>query len=348
MTKEERIKKMQERQNGEQKFSRNWAYTIPEGIPIYKIKEGENRLDIIPYRITNPENPAVTIHGYNIGDEDYFQHLELHKQIGIGNNEYLCENRMFGKPCPMCVDQKRLWELQDKASAKKLYPQPRAVYNIIDLDEPEKGIQVWNVSYNWIEKKLNELAAMLSKKGEMIVYGDLEVGKTIKFMGMPTKNMINGKEISFLTPENFSFENRTTQYEESIIDKAYPLDQYYNRTTYELIEADYLQVEIQTSDEPATDKYEGEIPVTRPQVVKQGVPEDVPLIAEKETPETFVEDPLPAADPPKRERRRRPNEEKCPHGLIWGTDFDSDDKCLGCADADYGKCGDLFDAIKKI
>ena len=94
---------------------------------------------------------------------------------------------MFGKPCFICQAQGELYDEGDRESAKKLYPQQRVVYNVIDLDAPEKGIQVWEAPYYWVENELRKLAAAKSKRGQTILYGDYEVGKTIVFYGSKEK-----------------------------------------------------------------------------------------------------------------------------------------------------------------
>ena len=251
MTREERLAKMRDRQNKEQKFSIKLAYNIPSNVPRFELHEGENRIDIIPYRITNIKNPAVTINGLEVGEIDYFQKLEIHKGIGINNSQYMCMKHMFGEPCAICEAQATLYEQGDRDGAKKLYPQERAVYNVIDLDSPEKGVQVWEVSYFWTETEFRKIAAAKSKRGPTILFGDFEVGKTISFIG--NKEKFNGRD--FIKPGNFQFEDREP-YDESICDKAYPLDQWYAIPSYDEVQADYLQIDDGQSN--SEDEYEAQ------------------------------------------------------------------------------------------
>lgn len=313
MTREERLEKLKKRQNEKNTNRRTYAYNIPTNVPIYKAKEGMNLIDIIPYRITNKDNPAIR-QGFEIGEPDYCQIIHSHRDVGPNKNGYLCEQRMFGKLCPICEAQKDFWEMNDKENAKKLYPKEHGVYNIIDLLEPEKGVQVWMVSTFWVEEELSKLAAMKSKAGEPIIYGDHEVGWSIEFYGM--EETFGGKK--FYQPKNFNFVKREKQYDDSILDKTYPLDQWYNRVPYEVIEADYLGVQI-------------EKPTTEPAHTEEPPKQEMSV---------------PTAEPPKRERRRREKkaENLCPFGHKWGECDDHDD-CAKCDDENYNKCADIQDGI---
>jgi hypothetical protein len=335
---EKRLAKMQNRQTQEQKIGFKVAYDIPKDVPRYQVKEGENRIDIIMYRITNPLNPAVTVNGLEVGELDYYQQLEVHKNIGVNNNQYLCAKRMFGRPCPICEAQSELYEQNDREAAKKLFPQTRAIYNVIDLDDPEKGIQIWDVSHHWVEGELRKLAAMKSKKGPAILFGDFEVGKTIVFYGM--EETFNGKK--FYKPANFTFEDREP-YDESVCDKAYALDKFYVIPNYEEVQADYLQIDTGMTDTNVEDDVDE--PLTDNRSFDQMAKDDAEFFEAND-----VEDiiPPPAEEPPKKERRRRPvaEETQCPFDFKFGVDFDSKQKCTECPDAVYEKCGEKFDSLQ--
>ena len=349
MTREERIAKMQSRQESSGNTS-NFvrAYEIPKDVPIFKPKEGENRIDIIPYKISNPLNPAVTRDGFKIGDIDYYQHTHTHRRVGINNSEYLCANRMFGKPCAICNIQKDYWDAQDKENAKKLYPFERSIYNVIDLDEPEKGIQVWEVSYNWVEKELMNLAAMKSKRGKTIIYGDWEIGNTIVFYGV--KEKFGGNE--FIRPSNFSFEDREKQYDESICDKSYPLDQYYVMPDYNVVEADFLQTndgsagqESQPQQEQS--KYEApQYTEVLPEKVAGAKEPTFEEIAEADAKLLEGDEVIPpTVERGSRRRRERTEETTCPFNHVFGKDFDNHNDCTKCPDETYDKCGEKFDSL---
>jgi hypothetical protein len=340
--KNDRLEKMRNRQNKEQRFSYKRAYVIPDNVPRYKMKDGENRIDIIPYRITNPLNPAVTIHGLEVGELDYFQQLDVHQSVGVRNNQHLCAKRMFSRPCYICEAQIELYNQNEREEAKGLYPKQRAVYNVIDLDEPEKGIQVWEVSYYWVEEKLRTLAAAKSKRGATIVFGDWEIGKTISFIATEDKPW-------GLKPDNFTFEEREEQYDESICDKAYPLDQYYVMPDYEEVQADYLQITDDLDDED-----DAPAPPPRRERRTDKAINDVERIPDGEKDfdqhvadgEKFLKN-NPTLEPDRSRRRRRAEEpeNKCPKGHKFGEDFDNTDDCTDCSDSDYDACGDAFDKL---
>lgn len=337
---EERLRRMRDRQTQEQRFSYKRAYEIPEDVPRYQIKDGENRLDIIPYKISNPLNPAVAIHGFEVGELDYFQQLEVHQSVGVRNNQYLCAKRMFSKPCFICEMQIDLYDQNEREEAKALYPKQRAVYNVIDLDEPEKGIQVWEVSYFWVENELRKLAAAKSKRGPAIVFGDYEIGKTITFIAAEEKPW-------GMKPGNFNFEDREP-YDASICDKAYPLDQYYVMPDYEEVQKDYLQVTSEIDEEPAPaprrerGRVINDVEKIEPEPEKKSF-EDYADEGEKFLEDNPTLEPEPEAEKPRRRRREQTN--KCPYGHRFGNDFDKHDDCTECSDDTYDKCGDEYDAL---
>lgn len=360
---EKRLERLKTRQTEQDKSNTiDYAYKIPKDIPIYKVKEGQNLIDIIPYRISNPNNPAIRLNGFELGDEDYFQHLQTHQNIGSNKNEYLCRNKMFGKKCPICEAQNELWDV-DKTLAKALYPKDHVVYNIIDLLEPEKGIQVWKISKFWVEDNLVKLSAMKSKSGDPIIYGDWEIGWSIEFYGMEQK--FNGNK--FFKPENFSFIKREEKYEESIVDKAYPIDQWYNIVEYDTIFNDYNGIEAEEESDKEVqkraDRFEEDTEIKKAvdKAVKEDdndslnelareYPKEVEKIAPiKQKEETkLVETKVEEEKPRSRRRERNTSDAKlCPAGFKWG-ECDKHDECKSCKDEDYNNCADIQDGVMTV
>lgn len=338
MTKEERIAKMQDRQNYESSNGgRKLAYRMPKDIKVYKVKEGENRIDIIPYVIKNPNNPAVLFNGFKVGDLDYYQQLEVHRRIGTSYNDYLCAKRMFGQRCAICDAQKQAYDAGDAETGKSLYPQTRVVYNIIDLNDPDSGIQLFEISYAWFEKQLRELAAMKSKKGQPIIFGDWEIGKTIVFYGSKGQY---GKG-DYFEPKNYSFEEREKPYTEEIVKRAHPLDEYFVMPDYDVVEADYLQA-------PLASRVDHEETLDEKKFMEANNVIEDDLIPP--APENFKGDELPEEPKTENRRERRKPEPAgfvCPFGHKAGDDFDKHEDCTKCKDSDYNQCGDMFDKMSK-
>lgn len=338
MTKrEERLKKLQNRQvqvEGNES-SKKWAYSTPKDVPFYKIREGENLIDIVQYKITNPQNPACKA-GFEVGEPDYKQIIPVHKNVGASNNEYLCVARMFGKPCPICEAQKTTWDI-DFEKAKAMYPTEYVVYNIIDLLEPEKGVQLWRISKFWVEDELQKLSAMKSKRGVPVIYSDFEVGWSIEFYGEEKKFMNN----KFMKPGNFNFVKREKQYDESILDKTYPLDKYWNIPKYDEVYNDFNGIYEEEEEVKEVKPTEEEVQKEREQFVedlKQSAVRETKVEEAKEAPQR----------PARRERRRKTDEvKKCPHGHAWG-DCDKHEECKTCDDSDYDKCADIQDGVLDV
>lgn len=349
MTREERLEQTKRRMatdetNGTSQFV--GAYSLPEGVEIYKIKEGRNLIDIVPYRVTNPNNPAIK-QGFNIGDEDYLQVYHVHKGIGTNKNTYLCMNRMYGKKCAICDIQRGMWDT-DKEGAKKLYPNQRVLYNVIDRLEPEKGVQILEGSYHWWEKELRQLASFRTLEGQPVIYGDREMGATIEFQGV--KSTFEGRE--FVKPLYFNFIKRDA-YDESILDKTYPIDTFFIEPKYKDVENDYYGVNEEEDVSEAV-----QIPptpvATRATPIVTNVTEppmddfDKAVAESEKTILGMAEDDEPPFDvattpPTRRERRKTEDCLVCPYGHTCGEDFSNFPDCDKCSDDIYDKCGKKYE-----
>jgi hypothetical protein len=173
------------------------------------------------------------------------------------------------------------------------------------------------------------------------LFGDFEVGKTIVFYA--SKDPTYG-----LKPSNFAFEDREP-YDESICDKAYPLDKYYVMPNYDEVQADYMQIDAGGNEQENDEEDEGR---TSPVVPDRSFEEIAKAEAEfmqKNNVQDIVSPPKDEPIAQERRRRREPEkaENECPFGLKFGDDFDTDNKCTRCPDAVYEKCGDAFDKMQK-
>lgn len=352
MTRQERIELAQKRMsndpaqgNGQQSKG---AWTMPEGATMYKIKEGRNLIDILPYRITNPKNPACRV-GFKVGDEDYMQVYHVHQNIGTNKNMYLCNSKMYGGRCPICDIQRGMWET-DREGAKKLYPKDRVIYNVIDLLEPDKGVQLFEGSYFWLEKQLRELSALKGTDGIPVLYGDREDGMSIEFYGV--KQTFEGRE--FFKPDHFGFVPRENKYDESVLDLTYPIDAIFNVPDYKTVENDYYGIE-EEEDNSEVESIAPSAPSApsahaTPRAEKKSEKSDFDKMVDEdektvigmaETPDA----PFDTTTTPPTRRRREKACVTCPFGHTCGADFDKTDDCTECDDATYDKCGDLFDKM---
>jgi len=202
----------------------------------YKPKEGKNIIDIIPWIVQTDTHPD----GMEIGDEDYILKVWVHFGVGPMSSTYVCLERTFGKPCPICEEMKALKDDENATDDQinKLKPKHRAFYNVIDLKAENKGIQLFHVSHWNFEKELADEAETAEE--EIIVFSDLKEGRSVRFRA----NEVQRKGFKpYLEYKSFSFEDRD-EYEESIQEETIPLDKVLYIPTYDEVKAAFLNLSI--------------------------------------------------------------------------------------------------------
>ena len=183
----------------------DWS-KLDERPKFYKIKEGVNKIDIIPFKIKTKNHPLVRRGGdWKVGDEDYVLDVWVHKSIGPSETDIICLKKTYGKPCPCCDQAEGYREEGKKAEYDAYKAKRRVIYNIRDLmaDDPNE-ILVLDQSHFKFEKELIEAASYAVEGKGIIKFANLEEGKTIKFHGSPSKYM--GKTTQ--EPKGFQFLDR--------------------------------------------------------------------------------------------------------------------------------------------
>lgn len=126
----------------------------PPPIPRFKEKPGKTyRLSFIPYDV-GEGNPFKKKGDYHT-ERTYYTHA----QIGPNKDTVLCAASIFKKPCAVCDVRTKLYATQDKDDeelAKKLGTKTRQMWLVFDHDEPEKGVQFWEISEWAFGKHLKE------------------------------------------------------------------------------------------------------------------------------------------------------------------------------------------------
>ena len=211
-------------------------------ISVFKPKDGKkHKIDIIPWIIQTENHPQ----GMEPGLEDYVLDIWVHYGVGTMESTYICLERTFGKPCPICEERKAMKEDEDadEKEIRNLVPKHRAIYNLIDLDDEGKGVQLFNVSHWNFEKELTEEAK--TAEDETVVFSDLNKGRTIKFRA----NEVQRKGYKpFFEFKSFGFEERDP-IDESILDEAVPLDVVVHIPTYEEVKAAFLNLSMDDGDD---------------------------------------------------------------------------------------------------
>uniref|UniRef100_A0A6M3ILW8 Uncharacterized protein n=1 Tax=viral metagenome TaxID=1070528 RepID=A0A6M3ILW8_9ZZZZ len=328
----------------------NWYKEDEFGIPLDKDKTTfECQIDIIPYIIRTDHHPD----GMEAGLEDYILDVWRHRGIGPMNQEVLCLWKTFGKPCPICEERQRLLDSGldwDDDKVKELSPVRRAMYNVIDVNDPEEKIRLFTTTHAYFEKLLVKEVELSPE--EMQDFPDLQKGKTVKFRAEKHKF---GKG-HYFKYSNFKFLDRQA-YPEEILEETLPLDEMLIIPTYEDVQIAFLGLPDKEDGAPAQQEQkpeperkskwrsgEQEPPKQEPGRRKRGAAEP-----EKE-PEQALDEP-PYIEPPQKEEKTAPSPPsatsgECPHGHRYGVDTDAFP--ADCAECEkWSACDDEKERLQK-
>jgi len=234
----ERLKQRQERMGEEKKknFDRHLDFSSYAGgdVIFYKPEITEkdksdihNYIDLIPYNISSENHPDIKEMG--MGAEDFFLNYSVHQNVGAKSKAFICLEQTYGKFCPICDARTKLYKEggeENKKKAKPLWPKKRILYNVIDTKDPEKGIQLWDISVSLFTEEMNKQYQRSLKDSPIRYIADLDEGFTIRFIAERKEIKTDTSTIRFFESTDFSFIDRDKPYQESIIDEAYPLDSF--------------------------------------------------------------------------------------------------------------------------
>jgi hypothetical protein len=308
-----------------------------EDVPWFKAKKGKNEIDILPFEVTSNNDPA----GTTIGDDNYKLDYYQHKDVGPNNQRVICLNKTFNKPCPICearkamIDEGVAW---DSDEAKALNSSRRCVYNIIDINDTAKGVQLFEQSHYKFEKEL--FGAAEYKNPDFICFADIEEGYTVSFRG--SEETFNKNK--FIEPKDFDFAERDP-YEEDIYKDVYPLDAMLVVPTYTEVQNLFLGVDEKDEEgdsEKTIEKTLGKAPSTRKKKSSSNRKE---AKEGRQAPESKGRRRKQAEPEPEPEEEQEDIFE-CPEGFICGQDFCEKDECQTCEDDTYNKCKDNFEALE--
>ena len=208
---------------------------IPEGVEFFKVLEGQQIIDIIPWEV-GPDMP-LNEKGKPVmkkGGLDYILDIWVHQNVGKMKKPFICPHANFDLPCPICefIKENRL----DKEEWGKISPKRRSIYLIWDRKSPKtekKGIQIFDASYFNMEEKLAEVAT-LPRGGGRIPFSHWDKGKHVswkrKGTGQTNTRYIGHKLV-----------DRESGIPDKILSKGFALDQVVHmHPSYEEIEKEFF------------------------------------------------------------------------------------------------------------
>jgi len=268
----------------------------------FKLKAGPNKFDILPYEISSNYHPLVASKALSKGDPDYNLTLWVHTDVGPNKAKYVCPNKNYGKPCPICEAQQKAKDNNDKTTADALFPKRRVYYNIVDAMDRDKGVQLFETNVKYFQKPL-EVADEDARKdpdqeGYTFFADPGEGGRCIKVSGSAEK--FAGHD--FVQATNISFAKRRDDIDDLLGD-VIPLDKCIKLLSYEELESAFMG----GIDEDIEDDKE----------------ESVEKPAKKSAP--VEEDEAPSA-------KKEEKADGCPNGHKFGKDWGECKECDACFD----------------
>jgi len=106
-----------------------------QGFDVFRPKNGESQVRILPASWEDHDH-----YGFDVW---------MHRFVGADNSNYLCANKMLGKKCAVCVEQKLAKDAGEDQEAKDLAPVKRSVVWLIDRDDKADPPvpQLWEMSW---------------------------------------------------------------------------------------------------------------------------------------------------------------------------------------------------------
>ena len=211
-------------------------------VNFFQPKEEEYELDCIPFETTVSKHPK----GYEKGELRAYLRFKIHAGIGAEDNKYVCPTTI-GKPCPICIERAKMAKSSNGnlELIKALTPKERTLFQVIDLKEEKKGIQLFDLSYHLFAKRLlmdidkTENSTGGRKRSTAHAgFAELEGGQTL-FVSFIEKKMGTNK---FYEASRIDAEDREP-YEEAILDDVLDLDDCLKILDYDDLEAIFLEVD---------------------------------------------------------------------------------------------------------
>lgn len=216
--------------------------SIPDGVEMFKVdKAGSYRLDIIPYEAGegNPEAEP--------GDLHFERTFFIHRDIGANQDAYICPAKTSGEPCPICEYRNKLDKDPDSDpdAIKALLPKKRQLWNVFDHDEPDKGVQLWEVSYHLFGKDLYDRIKHSDEEDGYEFFADPDDGMTIK--AAFEKKSLGGN--TFYDVVSIDFKPRKRPLDDDLLDAAICLDDLPIIREYDDLKAIFLQQDDSDEDD---------------------------------------------------------------------------------------------------
>lgn len=222
---------------------------LPKDVKMFQPKEGTMLLDILPF-VAGEGNPWA-----EEGNLHWERQYYVHRGIGANSEWYVCPRMTSKQRCPICEFRKKLMEGGDEDNEKAiadLAPKQRQLFNVIDLRNPDKGVQIWDASYHLFGKLLDERIRTADEEDDWEKFFFLEGGLVLK-VAFSEESFGSFK---YLDAVSIDFKPRKEDYDEEILEKVHCLDELLVEVDYDKLKKVFLEAKQEDDDEPEDDDEE--------------------------------------------------------------------------------------------
>jgi hypothetical protein len=286
-----------------------------------------NRIELIPYIISIDNHPKAK-KGEAYWTRKYFRH----RGLGADHKLTLVCPSTLGKPCPICEFRRELakekgWK-DDEVSA--LRPQEVDIFNIIDKDEPTKGVQLFVMSYAMFGKKFKE--EIDADPDNIYCVLPTKEGKTIVARFSEEKYGNN----PYFECSKLDFKDRKEDIEEKLLKQAIDLDTILIIKSAQEIQTIFLGLEAASTDHNTDTEVKVETEQKEQKEQKEHKEEKHEPSRKSKPVDT---------EEKKEEKVSSKNTSECPFGHVFGVDTNKFDECDDCPKWD--PCWEEKDNLKK-
>jgi hypothetical protein len=239
------MKKSKERSKERRASAKKWAdkqgvferstITLPDGVSGFRFeKKGWKNLDIIEYKVGEGNPDAKK------GEKFFCRTFWVHSPIGPDNKAYVCSKKTFNKKCAVCDHRAELAQDPDNDPdvVKALKPKQRELFAVIDPDDKDKGVQVFEVQNYYFGKQLKEAFEAAESDGiDFEKFANPKKGMTCKCK--VGENSYQGR--TSLLAERIDLKKRKEQYDDLEPDDVPCLDELLKPMKYDKLKALLMQ-----------------------------------------------------------------------------------------------------------
>ncbi len=236
------------------------SIAVPEGLPFWRPKKADgaaHTIDIVPYKTTDlhfkfaPGMQFVTAAGKWYFERSYYNH----RNIGVGQDKYVCPAMTFQKRCPMCEAKavfRKSAAKEDQESGKALNYSLRQLWLIWDRDDEDRGVQLWDeANYNFGVNLMGYVKTAPKNLADAYKgFWHPVTGYTMR-ISCKEKPIGDGKNYEYFV---HSFYARTEPLPEKIIRHGYDLDEMVVALPYDTLKGIYDGTAAEDDDTKEPDK----------------------------------------------------------------------------------------------